>query len=456
MGEAGPVSAPSRRRFLASIAASLAGAVATTAIDRARAASSPPAPLRMAWPWPVRAPDPYAANDLVASLLGVSLYPPLWVRAIDGYLEPRLALGAPKEQKLGVRVDLVPYVRPADVVASIARARTGGARLWLRDVPVPRVDGLHGVLFPFVGDIDGLMRRLATPMAGIARVEPQRLLPTGPFDLALDPGAPKGAPSDPTAPHVLRLRRRNVWGAPVAPLTIARRVHTFELRGAVELAVALHQFERGDTDVSWLGDGLFGPRPGARTIDLGPLAYLAIRAGKDAPEHAHPGGVLGLVESIAADRIDHLGLLRRGHVAPSRVPAFARAAPTVRSGLPILVRASHPMLVGAAEIVARELGARAAPVDDATMDKALADGTFALALEIVRPIDDTPDGATVALATFDRAAVAPAAGTTPHTLATAGSAALGWEIALIGAEAGRVWIPRAAFGGLDLEGGGEA
>ena len=428
--------------FGALAARSIAGAKPPLATPRTRP------PMKMAWPWPVHLPDPYAANDIVAALLGAALFPPLYQRAIDGYLEPRLAIGAPKEKKLGVRVDLQPNIRPSDVVASLARARTGGARLLLRDIPVPRVDGMHGVIFPFVGDIDGLMKKLATPLAGIARMEPQRMMPTGAFDIALDPS---------TAVPTLRLKRKPIAGAlQPEPGPLASRVKLFELQGPVDLAVSLRAFERGDTDVSWLGDGLFDSRPGARTIDLGALAYLSLRAGKDAPELSSPGGVHGLVESIAEDRLDHLGLLRRGHVAPAQGGAFARAAPNVRQGMPIMVRDTLPVAVAAAEIIAREIGGRAQPTEVGAFDRALADGKFALALDVVRPIDDTADGAAIALATFDGATVAPASGVAPHAVAAAGSAALGWEIALIGAEAGTVWIPRASMAGLDLDGGGEA
>jgi hypothetical protein len=445
----------SRRAFFSMLSTIGATIAASTFVDRSRAAPSVPAPVRMAWPWPVRTPDPWAANDPVSALVGMSLFPSLYARAIDGVIEPKLALGAPKEAKLGVRVDLPTYVRPADVVASIFRARNGAARLWLKDLPIPRVDGMHGVLFPFVGDVDGLMRRLASPLAGIARIEPRKVSPMGAFDVAVE-AVGGGKIVDPAAPRVLKLKRRNVWGVAVPPLVNAHRLRTFELSGAIDLAPSLRAFERGDTDVAWLGDGLFNPRTGARAIDLGPLAYLAVRAGKNAPEIAHPGGVLGLVDSIAPDRLDHLGLLRRGHVAPAQAGAFARSVPSLRADLPIAVRASMPMLVAAAEVIARELGVKPAPLEDAAMDRALADGTFALALEMVRAVDETADGAAIALATFDGATTTPPPGTTPRAVASAATSALGWEIALIGAQAGPVWIPRASFGGLDLEGASEA
>ncbi|MGZ3424736.1 MAG: hypothetical protein ACXVEE_43165, partial [Polyangiales bacterium] len=98
-----------RRAFLSTLAASVAGSAVLSATG-----SAAPRGVRMRWPWPVRMPDPHAANDLVSALLGVALFPPLYVRAIDGYIEPKLAMGAPKERKLGVRVDLQPYIRPSD------------------------------------------------------------------------------------------------------------------------------------------------------------------------------------------------------------------------------------------------------------------------------------------------------------------------------------------------------
>jgi peptide/nickel transport system substrate-binding protein len=454
----------SRRAWIRALVAASAGATAFVTLDHEARALPPvqpnppklppkpktqpaPAPIRMAWPWPVHAPDPWSSSDVVSALLGVTLFPPLYVRAIDGYIEPKLAIGAPKERKLGVRVDLQPHVRPSDVVASLAKARTGGARLVLRDIPVPRVDGQHGVLFPFVGDIDGLMRKLATPLAGIARIEPRRFDPTGVFEMAVEEIA---------TGRLLRLKRRVVWGMTTPALTLPNRVRIFELEGATELAPSLRAFERGDTDVSWLGDGLFAARPGARSIDLGPLAYLGLRAGKDVPELAHAGGILGLVESIPKERLDHLGLMRRGHVAPTAASAFARSVPNVPPGVPLLVRASLPVAVAAAEILARDIGATVQAIDDGAFERSLAEGIFSLALDVVRPIDDTENGAAIALATFDGATTAPAASAGPHSIAAAGSAALGWEIALLGAEAGDVWIPRASFGGLDLEGGGEA
>ncbi|MGZ3423576.1 MAG: hypothetical protein ACXVEE_37285, partial [Polyangiales bacterium] len=372
--------------------------------------------------------------------------PPLSVRAIDGMLEPRLAVGAPKEvgkgAQKGLRVDLAGSVRPSDVVASIANARSGGARLALRELPVPRIDGAHGVVFLGLADVDALMRRLATPLAGIARFEPRRVLPSAPYDVSVE-----ARPSGDSRLTVTRRPSSPSVGMAVSP---SARIGRFELDGAVDLGRSLRAFERYETEVAWLTDGLFAPRPGARAIDLGALTYLSIRAGSEAPELTRPGVVLSIVDAIASDRIAHLGLLRRG------VTAFAEDVPprdpaTLAPNVPILVRASMPIAVAAAEVLARDLGGIARTLDDATFDRALADGRYPLLVDVVRPIDDSADGAAMALATFDRASAPPAPGTSPRAIAQAGSAALGWEIALIGAEASHVWIPRAPFGGLDLE-----
>ncbi len=390
-------------------------------------------------------PNPHASNDLVAALIGTSLFPSLYVRAIDGMLEPRMAVGAPREagtgSTRGLRVDLAPGVRPSDVVASISNARTGAARLALREVPVPRVDGAHGVMFPGLADQDALMRRLATPLAGIARVEPRRSSPTGPWDLAIE-----------TKDSITQLRVTRRPSAPAVGLSAAShtsRVSRFELEGAVDLSRSLRAFERYETEIAWLTDGLFAPRPGARSIDLGPLAYLALRAGKDAPDLQRPGAVLQIVDAIAPDRMLHLGLLRRGQIV---TPESARGdAANLAPNVPVLVRSSMPIAVAAAEILAHDLGGIARALDDATFDKAMNDGQFPLALDVVRPIDDSPDGPAIALATFDGASVAPAPNLGARGVAAAGSAALGWEIALMGAQAAHVWIPRAPLGGLDLD-----
>lgn len=417
----------------------LAGALATSAVLATPLGAAGPPPVRFKWPWPVRAPDPHALGDLAAALLAATLYPPLYVRAVDGMLEPRLALAGPKEIKNGLRIDLVPGLRPSDVLASIAAAKSRGARLALRDVPVPRVEGEQSVAFPGYLDPDGLMRRLATPLAGIARIEPRRVLPTGGWDLSV---------KDRESTTALEVTRRPVAAAVGVPPPGLPRLGRFEVEGVVDLARSLRTFERFESEVSYLADGLFAPRPGARPMDLGPLAYVGLRAGTEVPELQQRGAVQRIVESLPADRLGHLGFLRRGHVAPESAAAsdVAALAPNVA----VVARVSQPLLVAAAEILARELGGIARVLDDATFARVEAEGRFPLLLDVVRPIDETAEGAAVALATFGGATFAPKAGATPQLVGLDGSAALGWEIALLGAQASHVWIPRASFGGFDL------
>ncbi|MBK7398888.1 MAG: hypothetical protein IPJ34_21990 [Myxococcales bacterium] len=214
-----------RRAFLAG--ASMLGLAAfTRELD---AAAAPP--VRFKWPWPVKAPDPHALGDPCAALLAATLYPPLYVRAVDGMLEPKGALAGPKEIKNGLRVDLVPGLRPSDVLASLAAAKSRGARLALRDVPVPRVEGEQSVVFPGFLDPDALMRRLATPLAGIARIEPRRLLPTGGWDLSV---------KERESTTVLELTRRPTTPAVGVQPSGLPRITRFELEGVVDLARAAH------------------------------------------------------------------------------------------------------------------------------------------------------------------------------------------------------------------------
>ncbi len=425
-----------RRGFLSALAA------LSSFVPRVAGAATTQA--RMKWPWPVRLPDPHALGDPCAALLGATLFPPLYVRAVDGMLEPRLALAGPKEIKNGLRLDLVPGLRPSDVLASLAAAKSRGARLALRDVPVPRVEGLQSIAFPGFLDPDLLMRKLATPLAGIARIEPRRVLPTGPFDVVV---------KDRESTTALELTRRpTVPALPGPPPVGLPRLVRFELEGVVDLARALRTFERFESEISWLGDGLFAPRPGARQMDLGPLGYLALRAGSELPELRAPGAVLRIVESLSADRLGHLGLLRRGHVAADASSAAADTA-SLAPNVAIVARVSQPMAVAAAEILARELGGIARVLDEASFARVEAEGRFPLLLDFVRSIDDTAEGAAIALATFAGSATVPKAGSTPRTVALESSAALGWEVALVGAQASHVWVPRAPLGGFDLSGG---
>ncbi len=430
---------PTRRAFLGGAIATALSLAATRRASPAPTRAEPP--VRMRWPWPVQLPDPHAIDDLVAALLGVTLFPPLYVRAIDGVLEPRAATAPPRESAFGLRVDLAPSLRPADVLATIGRARTRGGRLALKEVPLPRVDGAHTVVFEGLSDGDALMRKLASPLAGTTRVEPRRLLPTGPYDVSLDE----------RSPDTLRVQR--LRGAP-SPSVGARRVTSFELTSSADLEPLLRAFERGETDVSWIGDGLFQPRAGARPMDLGPLGYLSLRAGSALPDLQRPGAVLALVESLPPDRLDHLGLFRRGHCAPALPDELPAIEPKIAPRTPILVRSSLPLAIAAAEAIAADLGGVAAPVEDAVFARAIEARSFALALDVMRAWDDTAEGAALSLATIALASAAPPAGSTPTSYAATSTAALGWEIALVGAQAAEVWIPRAQLGGFDLDGAG--
>ena len=111
------------------------------------------------------------------------------------------------------------------------------------------------------------------------------------------------------------------------------------------------------------------------------------------------------------------------------------------------------MMLAAAEILARELECAPRIVDDATFEQLTSDGAFALAIDAIRALDDSAEGVAVAAATFDRAAVMPVAASTAASIAISGTTVLAWEIATIGAQAGSVWLPRAAGGGFDLESG---
>jgi hypothetical protein len=418
-----------------------AGAVASLL---PRSIEAAPRAVRMRWPWPVRPPRPYALDDLVSALLGATLYPTLYARALDGVIEPRLAVGMPHESKTGIRIDLGAALRPSDVVASISAARAGGASLLLRETPVPRIEGARSVMFPGTSDVDGLLRRLTSPLVGMSRMDPRGLGTTGAFDMVVDPR---------DGGQRLRLTRRPLAAA--TPGLPARSgyapIMRFELDGDIDLATSLRDFERGQSEIAWLGDGLFAPRPSSRPIDLGVLAHVAVVAGIDGGPLRAPGAIARAIDAIAPERLDHLGLFRRATLAePIASPPPARIADRA----PILVRLSEPLLVSAAEILGRELGGQPEKLDDAAWAEAVRQGQGALSLRLIRPLEDGPDGAALALATL-MGAPPPAAGVSARQLAASLPAAIGWDIMMVGAEASTVWVPRSTSGGLDLEAAGE-
>lgn len=442
-----------RRRFLAALVASSSVARSIAAAPKPKPAIAAPtgATVRLSWPMPATKPDPFSLRDLSASLVGAALYVPLYARAVDGVVEPRGATGAPHEVKTGTRVDLGAGLTASDAVASILAAKTAGARLWLHELPSPRVDGEHGIVFTGVTDLDLVMHKLASPLVRIARAPTKATTSfgeTGPFELVAKEGIA-------AAPIALR-RRPKATDAARAPATL-RPIDRFELTGGVEIAEALRMFERGDSELGWLGDGLYFRRTSCRSMDLGALGYVALRAGSLAPSLKKPGALASRLQKIDRSRLAHLGLLQRGHVAPSAAEIeLIRAMPTPTALPPraeILVPSTSGLLVAAAEIVARELECSVRAVDEATLDRALRDDSFAIAIDVVRAIDETLEGVAASLATFAGHTTLPASGTTAVGLSLTSSAALGWEIALLGAQAGDVWIPRAAGGGLDIDGG---
>lgn len=388
--------------------------------------------VRMQWPWPVHAPNPYALHDLVAALIGSSLYPSLYVGTFDDGFEPMLAIGPPVEDKVGLRIDLSTKTRPIDVVYSIQKAKQQGCYLWLQEVPVPRVDTASSVVFHGLTDREWLMKKLASPLVGMQPAEQNQNRKISSFELKV-------------TEHQLVLQRRSDMAASkIYPM------NSFELMHVKNVSDCLQSFERSDVDIGWLSPPELSPRPGARNMDYGSLAYVALITGNEASELAQPNSAIALVDAIANDRLMHLGLLKRGLL--SSTPQLLRILNTkLATRAPILLRRSTAYLQNVADVLAHLFGGTPQLLEDIAFERDLLGRHFALALDVVRPFEPTELGAIYALSSMLRGNKKIPSNTTLRSYCEQNYIALGWELSLIGAQASNIWVPRLPYGGLDLE-----
>lgn len=339
-------------------------------------------------PWPLATLDPHRLEDGLAAILGDALFDTLYARDEAGAVVASLAEGDPEADGNALRVKLRTGVRtwrgrpfePRDARDAIARARTMGARAWLGDVPVPRLDG-RALVFA-TKDAPRLVRALASPLVA--------MVPAG-----FSPEAPEG-----TGPF-----RWTVRGGSIVLVRnpLSARGPSFldevEIRSAPDLATSLRSFESGIDDVGWLGSGMLQPRAGSKPFDLGSVAWAVLFTGRDAgTTWDAPGIAQRLCDEIPPSKLVPFAL----------GPSWPAAPPQGWGGAPaaLLVREDAPWLVELARAVAASLSrpnseVTARPVPLAELAQKRASRQFALALDVVRPLDRTTLGALVALATAE-------------------------------------------------------
>jgi len=312
-------------------------------------------------------------------------------------------------------------------------------RAWLVDVPAPRREGdlvLH------ISGVDPvkLASRLASPLCAIVGrgFGMDFLDATGAFAASHAGGALTLA----------RNARAAMGGALLDSLVV---------RPSSDLADSLRSFEAGADDVGWLGTGLHEPRPGSKTFDAGPVAYVLLRTGRDANEWDAPGVAQRLADGIAPSLLAHL--------APG--PAWAVQPDQGWGGPPcdLLVRDDSPYLAEAARAVAAALSRPSHEVTARTIPAYVIrqrrlSRSYSLAIDAVRPFAPGLLGRLAALATSDDPARArdavrypPRRGDMPsRTIARTMRVGVVCEVRVQGGRIPALALPALAAGGVDWAG----
>jgi peptide/nickel transport system substrate-binding protein len=375
-----------RRAF---VAAAMTGAFAPR-IVRARGRSPAGGKISLRLPWPIFTIDPHRIDDVGAAIFGDALFGTLYARDDAGNVTPSLAEGDPEVDGADLRVRVRSGLTTAqgrpldarDAASSIARARASGAQAWLADIPAPtRIDA---TTLRFTGrDAAKLVRALSSPLTAI-------------LPLAFSPDHPDG-----TGPFRAEKREgalalmRNPKAADGASF-----LEEITVRAASDLATSLRSFEAGTDDVGWLGLGLHEPRVGAKSFDCGAVAWAILRTGREGGNWDMPGVVQRVADGIPSARLSYLAI-----GAPW---ATEREEGWNGSPADLLVRDDSPWLVELARTVAatlsrpsHELTARPLPASE--FQQRLRLRSFALAIDVARPLAPGAIGALTGLATADNA-----------------------------------------------------
>ncbi len=183
--------------------------------------------------------------------------------------------------------------------------------------------------------------------------------------------------------------RRNVHAARGAAF-----LERIEVEPAADLSAALRAFEAGETDMSWLGEFLHRPRPGAVKFDAGTFGWVVLRTGSDAGSWGAPGVAQKLLDGVPSGQLAHLGL--RGLAGPASSAAWGGEPAEV------LVPEDSPHLVAIAKQLAAVLARpghelRAAPRPRAELDYRMRVGRYALMLGFARRVAPGARGALLSL-----------------------------------------------------------
>ncbi len=368
----------------------MTGAFAIPRLGRARGRSPAGGKISLRLPWPTFSIDPHLLDDVGAAIFGDALFDTLYARDDAGNIVPSLAEGDPEVDGSDLRVRVRSGLTTAqgrpldarDAASSIARARSSGAQAWLADTPTPtRIDA---TTLKFTGrDAAKLARTLSSPLTAI-------------IPLAFSPDHPDG-----TGPF--RAEKRDGALALLRNPNAARGASFLEeitVRSVADLATSLRSFEAGADDVGWLGLGLHEPRAGAKSFDCGAVGWAILRTGREGGNWNSPGVAQRVADGIPTARLSYLAI-----GAPW---ATEREEGWGGSPADLLVRDDSPWLVELARTVAASLSRpshelTARPLPTAEFQQRLRVRSFALAIDVARPLAPGAIGALTGLATADNA-----------------------------------------------------
>ncbi len=358
--------------------------------------------LRLSLPWPITSLDPASLDDGFSALFAAAAFEPLYALDGNGVPYPALADALPTPHGEGARLALRPGLRTAagraltgaDVVATLARARSRGAAGALGDIEAPTLDRKDPLAVVFArATPDAVARALASPLTA--------LVPRGFSPLAPDGcGAFKVELAQGRA-----LLTRNTNAARGAAFLDA-----IEVTSVSDLAELLRAFEAGAADVGWFGSGLYRAGKDAVPFEAPLYGFAVLAAGKSLGGWGAPGTLQALLDAVPAQQLAHLGL--RGLPAGSRAPA-AWGGPATS----LAVAAHAPQLVAIARALAATFsrpGHELSVVEKTREELVALRGSrqFGLLLDVVRAPSNAPRELELALRT---AASPEGAKRAPHT-----------------------------------------
>jgi len=376
---------PAGRLSRRALVASLASGATSYALGRTPYGGR----LRLAVPWPIVSLEPASLSDGFAALFASAAFEPLFALDGTGNPYPALAESLPTKLDGGCRLALRPGLKTAagraltgaDVVATLARAKSRAAVGLLGELTTPSVDAKDplGVVFAHAS-ADTVARVLSSPLLALVPRGFSPLAPDGCGAFKVELGRGRA------------LLTRNPYAARGPSYLDA-----IEITAVNDLAELLRGFETGATDVGWFGTGLYRAVKDAVAFEAPRYGFAVLMAGKATGAWGAPGTLQAVLDAVPAQQLSHLGV--RG------LPAQASGSPAWGGpATNIAVLANAPQLGAIARALAATLstpGHELSVVEKTAEELSGLQNTrqFGLLLDLVRAPTNAPRDLELALRT---------------------------------------------------------